>query len=308
MLLRTSVRMRRKDAERQEARELRLAGWPLRRIADELEVSLSSVSAWVRDLPKPPPRPRVRVPRPAAKIRIAAGGSRRCPRCDTNLPLSAFNRMGDGHQGWCRECFRVYFRERGTLHREQCAASKRQRAELGAAFIDDHLRSHSCVDCDLNDPDVLEFDHRTEKTANLSVLVGRGTSVDGLRAEVERCDVVCVNCHRRRTAHVQGSWRLEPETALKLPYLTPHERRNLEFVRRHLLEGECVDCGTTDLVVLDFDHVGRKTGRVAQMARAGCSFRRLQAEIRECVLRCANCHRRRTRRHLGHRLRTQLAA
>jgi hypothetical protein len=180
--------------------------------------------------------------------------------------------------------------------------------ELAAAFVDEYLRDQACLDCGLRDADVLEFDHREEKTANLSALVGWGTSISRLRSEIARCDVVCVNCHRRRTAVFQGSWRLRPEAALELPLLTPHERRNVVFVRQWLMDGKCADCGLDDLLVLEFDHVGRKTGGVAKMARDGCSFERLRAEIVECEIRCANCHRRRTRRQLGHRLRNRRAA
>ncbi|CAL9443293.1 hypothetical protein SUDANB58_02296 [Streptomyces sp. enrichment culture] len=45
-----------KDALRERARELRLQGWTYDRIEAELGCSRSSVSLWVRDLPKPQPR------------------------------------------------------------------------------------------------------------------------------------------------------------------------------------------------------------------------------------------------------------
>ncbi|MGW4703236.1 hypothetical protein [Streptomyces sp. NPDC004285] len=45
-----------KDDLRSRARELRLQGWTYDRIQAELGCSKSSVSLWVRDLPKPEPR------------------------------------------------------------------------------------------------------------------------------------------------------------------------------------------------------------------------------------------------------------
>jgi hypothetical protein len=56
----------------------------------------------------------------------------------------------------------------------------------------------------------------------------------------------------------------------------------------------CVDCGLDELPALDFDHVGIKRESVVSLARGGCSLERLIAEIEECKVRCANCHRRRT--------------
>ncbi|MGC5563949.1 hypothetical protein ACPYPG_14035 [Streptomyces sp. FR-108] len=49
-------RPRAKDDLRDKARELRLQGWTYDRIQAELGCSKSSISLWVRDLPKPEPR------------------------------------------------------------------------------------------------------------------------------------------------------------------------------------------------------------------------------------------------------------
>lgn len=69
--------------------------------------------------------------------------------------------------------------------------------------------------------------------------------------------------------------------------------RNRAFIREYLLAHPCVDCGESDLVVLDFDHVrGKKEVAVSRLI--GASFERLQAEVAKCEVRCGNCHRRKT--------------
>lgn len=73
------------------------------------------------------------------------------------------------------------------------------------------------------------------------------------------------------------------------------------FVRNYLLSHPCVDCGEADPVVLDFDHVtGKKRKGVSDLAGQGFNIEALKAEIAKCVVRCANCHRRRTAKQLGH--------
>lgn len=42
------------------------------------------------------------------------------------------------------------------------------------------------------------------------------------------------------------------------------------------------------------NRVGMKVANVTDLARRGCSLRRLEAEVSQCEVRCANCHRRRT--------------
>ena len=48
----------------------------------------------------------------------------------------------------------------------------------------------------------LEFDHRdrTTKIAAVSQLIARQFSWDKIMAEIDKCDVRCANCHRKRTA------------------------------------------------------------------------------------------------------------
>lgn len=76
--------------------------------------------------------------------------------------------------------------------------------------------------------------------------------------------------------------------------------RNREYVKDYLNNHPCVDCGETDIQVLEFDHIemlkcvgGRVSGYMT------CSLSRLKKEIAKCEVRCGNCHIRRTRLQMG---------
>lgn len=71
-----------------------------------------------------------------------------------------------------------------------------------------YLATHPCVDCGEDDVVVLEFDHLRDKTANVSALVAGFSGIKRVFQEIEKCEVVCANCHRRRTARAQNSYRL----------------------------------------------------------------------------------------------------
>jgi hypothetical protein len=105
----------------------------------------------------------------------------------------------------------------------------------------------------------------------------------------------CVHCRR---AGVQRHY-----SANRQYYLDKsRERRrriiaeNRAWLVEYLLTHPCVDCGATDIRVLEFDHRDRTTKVVAVsvLARGGHSLERVQAEVERCEVRCANCHRIRT--------------
>ena len=244
----------------------------------------------VRDVTPPPPPP----PPPPPEPEPETEAPRRCSRCEQVLPASSFNRGRGGRQWWCRECFKAYFRARGDGHRKEVKKAKRRRRREGREFISRYLASNPCVDCGEDDPAVLEFDHLRDKRAAVSWLRVTGTGLAALGDEISKCEVVCVNCHRRRTARRANWWRLHPDEPPP-PSVPAYQGGNVRYVYRVLRASACVDCGENDLVVLDFDHIGVKRDSVLRLAWGGWSRRTIEAEIAVCEVRCANCHRRRTK-------------
>jgi 5-methylcytosine-specific restriction endonuclease McrA len=164
----------------------------------------------------------------------------------------------------------------------------------------DYLRRHLCADCNEADPGVLEFDHIGDKLASISALVGDTATKRALELEMARCEVVCANCHRRRTAR-RSRWRRaqadrEPMRAI----IDPRVARNVAHIHAILRRSACVDCGEREPIVLEFDHVGPKRGSVTQLGWWGYSLPTIDAEIAQCEIRCANCHRRATAARRGH--------
>ena len=62
-----------------------------------------------------------------------------------------------------------------------------------------YKQSKGCQDCSETDPIVLEFDHRepSKKEVTIGTVIRFGWSLERLMKEIEKCDVVCANCHRR---------------------------------------------------------------------------------------------------------------
>lgn len=141
------------------------------------------------------------------------GTFKRCWRCGEHKPPSDFayadQRLGI-LQGHCRSCHaalrRAHYLANKPDYIRRAIAQVKARLRENRRQLLRFLRAHPCVDCGQSDPVVLEFDHRdpANKVAAVTALVHRRRWVS-VQAEIDKCDVRCVNCHRRRTAR-QFSW------------------------------------------------------------------------------------------------------
>jgi hypothetical protein len=59
--------------------------------------------------------------------------------------------------------------------------------------------SSGCVECGITNHIVLDFDHLRDKKYNISRMVHDGFSLAAIKKEIEKCEIVCANCHRIRT-------------------------------------------------------------------------------------------------------------
>jgi hypothetical protein len=98
---------------------------------------------------------------------------------------------------------------------DQAAKLKRKVMRERTLFLIEYFKTHPCVDCGETDAVVLEFDHLRDKLFDVGRAV-RDRGWQSLLNEMEKCEVVCANCHRRRTARRRGALRalltVGPET------------------------------------------------------------------------------------------------
>lgn len=85
------------------------------------------------------------------------------------------------------------------------------------------------------------------------------------------------------------------QSACKTCQVADKERvrsRNRDFLHSVKLASGCVDCGfRLHACALDFHHVGVKTFGLGSRYAIQAPLSKLEAEIAECVVLCANCHR-----------------
>ena len=72
-------------------------------------------------------------------------------------------------------------------------------------------------------------------------------------------------------------------------------KRNRRAVWKYLDTHPCVDCNEDEKILLEFDHIdpSNKLGHISRLVRT-VGLKKLFDEIGKCVVRCANCHRKKT--------------
>ena len=86
-------------------------------------------------------------------------------------------------------------------YREQLyKAQKRYRIKIREQLTN-FLSEKECVDCGENDLRVLDFDHvnPTNKARPVSKMLSGHNSWKSILVEIQKCEIRCANCHRRRS-------------------------------------------------------------------------------------------------------------
>ena len=112
---------------------------------------------------------------------------------------------------------------------------------------------------------------------------------------------VCHNAQKRLHYSEHRASEIARTRRRQLAAVAANAPRLLQFLEQH----PCVDCGESDAVVLDFDHLRDKRNNVTTMLWSGMRWSAIEEEIAKCQVRCANCHRRRTARQRGYDRRKQ---
>jgi hypothetical protein len=154
---------------------------------------------------------------------------RTCKRCGTSKPLDEFyeiryqTKRGEARcrQHTCASCcvkasvknrkmqWSSKYKAYATNFYSSEAATNRQRAcrDRLRALVDS-AKSGACMDCRRKfHPVCMDFDHRNpaSKTDSVTQLVAKRRKWEVIAAEIAKCDLVCANCHRIRTA-AAGGW------------------------------------------------------------------------------------------------------
>lgn len=139
--------------------------------------------------------------------------TRTCSKCNIEKELDnanfAYKSKAKGKfNSICKPCWKIYrdahYKENKKHYIEINGLYRKSRTEANNIKLLEYLQKNSCKVCGESDPIVLELDHIIEgKLADVSNLIRRN-SWEVVELELKKCQVLCANCHRRKTAKERG--------------------------------------------------------------------------------------------------------
>ena len=134
---------------------------------------------------------------------------KQCSKCHEWKSEASFNykvkRKGI-RQSYCRACHKKYlkkhYEENSKYYKNKARVHTKRYQKKARQVIYEFKLGNPCVQCGEGDPRVLEFNHvdPSNKSHNVAEMVKAGYSVTSILKEVEKCEVLCANCHRIQTS------------------------------------------------------------------------------------------------------------
>lgn len=139
---------------------------------------------------------------------------KKCTKCNDDLTIDNFpvmNKITGKISSMCHDCKREYDREywENNKHERSEIKNKQQKKNRSSKrkYIINFLKKSKCADCPISDWRVLEFDHRDRENKSFNIADAVNYSIERIQLEIDKCDVVCANCHRIRTIKQRGYYK-----------------------------------------------------------------------------------------------------
>lgn len=99
-----------------------------------------------------------------------------------------------------REYHKKYIKEHYKNNKEYYKEKNKKFRKSVQDFILEYKKKNKCIDCGNGDFRILDFDHvEGEKKFNIGDVTRYGYGKDKVKKEIDKCELVCANCHRIRT-------------------------------------------------------------------------------------------------------------
>lgn len=133
-----------------------------------------------------------------------------CPGCDTEKSREDFHthaKRSDGLQVYCKLCKSKRSRASFKKHPEKAVLQAKRNKYNRAAnreYVSRYKSAKGCMFCGENHPIALDLHHLNPAMKDSAVSAMLYNCKARIDVEIQKCVVLCANCHRKHHAGVDG--------------------------------------------------------------------------------------------------------
>lgn len=133
------------------------------------------------------------------KSSILLPATMKCNKCHKEKPEEEFpfkNKALNKRSSICKECQWEYKLAHYYSNKEAHYERNKKTEQRISQYIDNYKRTHPCSICGESAIECLDFHHLRDKEVEVAKLRRKG-SLKKVIEEIDKCVVLCANCHRK---------------------------------------------------------------------------------------------------------------
>jgi hypothetical protein len=128
----------------------------------------------------------------------------------------------------------------------------------------------------------LQFHHLDPNKKSFSISRYPLKNIDDLLVEIEKCELLCSNCHLKKHSTLGEN----------LAYESSHkhgQKKRMLLIKA--FGGECKICSEKNIKCLQFHHLDKRTKSFSIGSNIKKNAHNIWTEAEKCILLCGNCHK-----------------
>lgn len=118
-----------------------------------------------------------------------------CNKCKIEKEDSEFNKKKDKLQSFCKSCNSKNLKEHYNKNKEKYKEKNTKRKIVIREYVNSF--KIKCSQCEESHIACLDFHHLEDKELDIAQMQQRMWSNDRIKKEINKCVVLCANCHRK---------------------------------------------------------------------------------------------------------------
>jgi len=134
-----------------------------------------------------------------------------CGNCKETKEDSNFsfkNKESEILNSYCKQCNKEYNKIHYQNNKKYYLDKSKEYSKKSRQYIYDYLKNKSCEECGEKRIATLQFDHININSKYFSISsAARNTGINKLKEEIDKCRILCANCHAVHTAKQFGWYK-----------------------------------------------------------------------------------------------------